>query len=216
MKTIAKPRLSAHFKDRQPSAIRVASIKFAERKDGTEAINVAIGNVSLPMHPAMTARLHALGKPESPFKDGVVKYTGTVGTDECRDAFLKIIASSGCSTDGLFVQVTDGGSQAMELIILGVCGPAGTSEQPLMLIDAAYTNYVAFASRVGRATVSVTRELLPSGKFELPSMADIESAISTHKPGALVIIPYDNPTGHFYDQETIDGLARLAVSTTSG
>lgn len=211
MKTIAKPVLSAHFRDRQPSAIRVASIKFAERKDGTEAINVAIGNVSLPMHPAMTARMHGLAKPESPFKDGVVKYTGTVGTDECREAFLKIIASSGCPTDGLHVQVCDGGSQAMELIILGVCGPAGSTERPLMLIDAAYTNYVAFASRVGRATCSVTRKLLPSGKFELPSMEDLEVAISTHKPGALVIIPYDNPTGHFYDQETIDNLARLAV-----
>lgn len=50
-----KPRLSAHFLSREPSAIRLAQIKFQQRTDGVEAINVAIGNVSLPMHPAMQA-----------------------------------------------------------------------------------------------------------------------------------------------------------------
>jgi aspartate/methionine/tyrosine aminotransferase len=39
--------------------------------------------------------------------------------------------------------VTDGGSQAMSLMVLGVCGPR--SERPLMLLDPAYTNYVDLA-----------------------------------------------------------------------
>lgn len=202
------PRLSDHFKSRQPSSIRLASIKFAARQDGTEAVNVAIGNVSLPMHPAMIERAHNL---KSSFPDGVVKYTATVGTDECRQAFLNVIAASGCPTQGLHAQVTDGGSQAMELIILGVCGPAGSSERPLLLIDAAYTNYTAFASRLGRPTVSFCRHLDDQGKFSLPDLATIEKCIQEHKPGALVVIPYDNPTGHYYDQETLNELARLCV-----
>lgn len=202
------PRLSDHFKSRQPSSIRLASIKFAARQDGTEAINVAIGNVSLPMHPAMIARMHGLG---STFADGVVKYTATVGTDECRQAFLNVIAASDCNTAGLHCQVTDGGSQAMELVILGVCGPAGSSERPLLLIDAAYTNYTAFASRLGRATVSIRRHLEEHGRFSLPELAAIEQRIQETRPGALVVIPYDNPTGHYYDHATMVGLARLCV-----
>ena len=71
--------LSEHFRSRKPSAIRIAGIRFAERNDGTEAVNVAIGNVSLPMHPAMIERMSRLAAPESPFHAGVVRYTPTVG-----------------------------------------------------------------------------------------------------------------------------------------
>lgn len=202
------PVLSEHTRSRQPSAIRVAAIKFAERKDGTEAINVAIGNVSLPMHPAMIGRMNQL---EQAFPTGVVGYTATVGTDECRQAFLNVIESSGVSAEGLHCQITDGGSQAMELITVATCGPAGSGERPLLLIDAAYTNYKAFSARLGRATVSMTRTLQPDGSFTLPSLNEIERLIQETVPGALVVIPYDNPTGKLYDHEDMVALAKLCV-----
>jgi aspartate aminotransferase len=205
------PRLSEHFQSRQPSAIRVASIRFAERQDETQALNVAIGNVSLPMHPAMVQRAHSLGSAESPFAEGVVRYTSTVGLDETRQAFLNILASGDIPTEGLQVQVTDGGSQAMELVIAGCCGPAGSRERPLMLIDAAYTNYKAFAQRLGRRTVSIQRELRPDGTFALPSMDEIAGVLKREAPGAMVVIPYDNPTGQLYEQSTLVELARLCV-----
>ena len=47
----------------------------------------------------------------------------------------------------------------MELLLLGVCGAAGTDDKPLMMIDPAYTNYISFAERVGRKTVTVQRHL---------------------------------------------------------
>jgi aspartate aminotransferase len=206
------PTLSDHLRGRQPSDIRIAGIKYAARRDGTSAINVAIGNVSLPMHPAMIERLQKLGAAGSPFADGVVKYTGTVGTDEARQAFLNVIASSGCPTEGLHCQITDGGSQAMELLILATCGRADGRERPLLLIDAAYTNYVAFAKRLRIPIVSIARTLGDDGKFSLPPLADIERLIREHRPGALVVIPYDNPTGHFYDLDTMRSLARLCVT----
>lgn len=205
------PVLSAHYRAREPSVIRLAQIQFAERRDGTEAVNVAIGNVSLPMHPAMLARLHALGGEGSPFQSGVVSYSATVGREETNRAFLNVIGASGCETAGLYPQVTDGGSQAMELMILGVCGPAGTRERPLLLIDAAYTNYKAFAERLGRSTVSVQRALGADGKFRLPHIDVIEQVIASGKPGAMLVIPYDNPTGHFYDRSTMVALGRLCV-----
>ncbi len=208
---MADPRLSAHFASRQPSVIRLAQIEFASRNDGTEALNTAIGNVSLPMHPAMQARMRTLGEAPSPFAGGVVKYSATVGLPETNAAFRNIIAASGFPTDGLCTQVTDGGSQAMELVVIGCCGPAGTKERPLLLIDAAYTNYKAFAERLGRATVSITRELGQDGRFSLPGIDDIESVIREHRPGAMVVIPYDNPTGQLYDRRSLAALGRLCV-----
>ena len=208
---MAAPTLSAHFANRRPSDIRMAQIRHAERTDGVAAVNVAIGNVSLPMHPAMIRRLHDLGGAQSPFRDGVVKYSATRGTAECNAAFMNVIAASGFPVDGLHSLVAEGGSQAMEIMIIGLCGPAGSRERPLLLIDAAYTNYKSMADRLGRATVSIQRRLGADGKFALPDAAEIERVIATHKPGAMVVIPYDNPTGHFYDQAALEDLARLCV-----
>ena len=208
---MSAPRLSDHFASRQPSVIRMAQIEFAKRQDDTRELNVAIGNVSLPMHPAMQARMGALKDEGTPFAAGVVKYSATVGLAETNDAFLNIIASSGCDTDSLHCQVTDGGSQGMELVIVGCCGAAGTDDRPLLLIDAAYTNYTAFAERLGRKTVSITRTMDEQGRFDLPSEAEIEATIIKHRPGAMVVIPYDNPTGQLYEREALIKLAKLCV-----
>jgi aspartate aminotransferase len=209
-----KPEMSKHFESRKPSAIRLAQIEFLKRQeagDKTEAINTAIGNVSLPMYPAMQKRMFNLGAEGSPFKDGVVKYSATVGMPECNKAFLNVIAASGFNTEKLFSQITEGGSSAMELITIGVCGSAGTNEKPLLLIDAAYTNYNAMAARVGRSIVSVTRNLQDNGKFNLPDISEIEQIVKNNKPGAMIVIPYDNPTGHFYDHATMVKLGQLCV-----
>ena len=205
------PSMSAHFAGRKPSVIRAAQIEYLKRSDGVKDLNVAIGNVSLPMHPAMQARMNSLGEDDSPFSGGVVQYSLTKGEPWANDAFLNIIASSGFDTDGLFSQITDGGSQAMELCIVGLCGPAGTAERPLLLIDAAYTNYNAFASRLGRKTVSICRTLGQDGRFSLPAMDEIRALVDATKPAALVVIPYDNPTGQLYDREAMIDLARLCV-----
>ena len=206
-----EPKLSAQFESRQPSVVRLAQIKFDERNDGTQAFNLAIGNVSLPTYPAMQKRMFALDAPDSPFKDGVVKYTATAGTKECLDAFMNVIASSGFDTSKLCGHITEGGSQAMELLLAGVCGPAGTDQDPLLLIDAAYTNYKTLGERIGRATCSVQRTLGEDGKFSLPDMAEIERVIEARGAKALLVIPFDNPTGQYYDKAALVDLARLCV-----
>jgi aspartate aminotransferase len=205
------PELSEYFKKRKPSAIRLAQIKFAERKDKVTAINTAIGNVTLPMHPAMQKRMFELKSKQSPFCEGVVKYSATVGEEEANKAVLNIIASSGFDTSGLYSQITNGGSQAMELVILGACGKAGSNKKPLLLIDPAYTNYNAMAERTGRSVISVARKLEEDGRFSLPDFREIEKAIIKNKPGAIVVIPYDNPTGQFLDQQTMIKIANLCV-----
>lgn len=209
---MSKPVLSAHFESRTPSGVRLAQMKYEERKVKPQAvINVGIGNVSLPTNPAMQKRMFALGAPESPFAKGIVRYSTTAGTTECQDAFKNILKCEGFDTSKLLVQVTDGGSAGMELLLIGLCGPSGTDEKPLMMIDPAYTNYISFAERVGRKTVTVKRHLNEDGKFTLPELSEIEAAIQANNPGALLVIPYDNPTGQFYDHDTLIELAKLCV-----
>ena len=107
MNKYGKPELSGHFQKRKSSVIRTAQIEFLKRKDAAEAINLAIGNVSLPMHPAMIRRLSDLRAKGSPFQNGAVRYTPTVGMEETRGAFRHVIASSGFDVDRLQVQITE-------------------------------------------------------------------------------------------------------------
>lgn len=209
---MSTPKLSAHFEARVPSDVRLAQMKYDERKDKPEkVINVSIGNVSLPTNPAMKNRMFNLDAPDSPFANGTVRYTATGGFPETKEAFINILDAQGFDTSKLHVTVTDGGSTAMELLIVGVSGPAGTDEKPLMMIDPAYTNYISFAERLGRKTVTVKRELGEDGKFNLPAMEEIEAVIKEHNPGALLVIPYDNPTGQLYTPKMMKDLAELCV-----
>ncbi len=205
------PILSEHFQNRLPSDIRCAQIEFQKRKDKIDAVNVAIGNVSLPMHPIMQIRAKNLTDSSSPFQNGVVRYTPTAGLEETNKAFLNVIAASGFEVDKLYSMVTDGGSAAMELVVLGCCGPAGSTEKPLMVIEPVYTNYISMVKRTGRHTIKITRSLQENGKFSLPNFDSIEDMMKTHRPGALIVIPYDNPAGQFYDPETMKKLAKLCV-----
>ena len=203
------PSLSSHFEKRLPSAIRQAQIIFAQRQDKNEVqvVNLAIGNVSLPMHPAMQKRMNELG--ENRFNDGVVKYSPSVGTDEARKAFLNIIASEGVETSHLYCMITDGGSQAMEIMMLGVCGPL--SERPLMLLDPAYTNYIEFGKRLSIPIVSTNREILADGSFNSLNLNEIELIVQKENPSAILVIPADNPTGQYLHQDQLNDLAKICV-----
>lgn len=205
------PTLSSYFSSRQPSDNRLAQMEFAKRTDNVQAINVSVGNVSLPMHPAMQARMKNLGQNLS-FAQGIVQYSATVGYKETQDAFLNIIASSGASAEGLYVQITDGGSQGMELILLGMSDAETVEDsRPVLVVDPVYSNYTNFAKRLGRRLCTISRTLSEEGEFTFPSREEIEAVIQRERPNAFLIIPYDNPTGQLYDRQTMIMIAELCV-----
>jgi len=202
-------KVSQHFKNRNPSSVRKAQISFSKRndKDSITVVNLAIGNISRPMYPAMRKALIDLGTKR--FSDGVVKYTPTVGTDNARNAFLNILSAEGYDISGLNSLVTDGGSSAMELMLLGVCGPA--SKNPILFLDPTYTNYTDFANRLSIPKISINRQIDENGSFTDLNMNAIESIIMEHNPSGILFIPYDNPTGQFLSKEVICDLAKIAV-----
>tara|TARA_B100000073_G_scaffold336176_1_gene330638 strand:+ start:106 stop:1404 length:1299 start_codon:yes stop_codon:yes gene_type:complete len=204
-----KPILSKHFQDRSPSAIRSAQILFSERKDkdNIRVINLSIGNISLPMYPAMKNRLKQLGK--EIFSDGVIKYTPTVGSDIARKSFINILQASEIDTSNLFVNITDGGSSSMELMMLGTSGPSST--RPIMLLDPAYTNYIEFAKRLNISIITCNREIKNDGSFKNIDLKNIKNSIYKYNPSALVVIPYDNPSGQFISQKILEEIAKICV-----
>lgn len=206
-----QPQLSRYMTDRSPSGIRLGQIKFLAREERPNLVNGAIGNVMMPMYPAMQERLFNLGGENSPFRTGIVPYMATAGTPEAQEAFRLILKSQGFKSDDLNVLVTDGASMAMEISMLGVCGGAGKEERPLLMLDPTYTNYAAVGNRIGRRTVSVQRVLGLDGHFELPSTEELEAKIQEEKPGALLVIPYDNPTGQLFTYDTLKEYAHLCV-----
>ena len=204
-----KPKLSKHFEDRLPSVIRSAQILFSNRKDKKDlkVVNLSIGNISLPMFPAMKKKLAQLG--QDIFHDGVVKYTPTAGSKIARESFINILQASGIDTSGLFVNITDGGSSSMELMMLGTSGPS--SLKPIMLLDPAYTNYIEFAKRLSISVITSSREIKDDGSFKTINLEDIKKNIQHNSPSALIVIPYDNPTGQFLSQEILVQIAEICV-----
>ena len=207
------PSISDHYSKREPSSIRKAQILFQSRQDCSNivVINLAIGNISLPMHPAMLKRLKSLGEPDSPFAKGVVQYTSSEGTAECKTAILNSINAelSLNIPQNINCVITDGGSQAMELMLLGVSGTSGG--EPIMVIDPLYTNYVEFAKRLSIPMVSLERNSNADGSFGDLDTTKIRKKISKDNPNGILIIPADNPTGLQMSQNAINEIAKICV-----
>ena len=207
------PKISDHYQNREPSAIRKAQILFNARKDRNQinVINLAIGNISLPMHPVMINAMASLHKKESPFSEGIVKYTPSVGTKDCQNAIIHTIDAEleNKKLDSIRCLITDGGSQAMELMLLGVCGPSST--KPILFIDPTYTNYIEFCKRLNIPYVIFSRKIKTDGSFTAVDIKNISEIIDDSNPSGIVIIPGDNPTGQQISQKEISQIASLCV-----
>ncbi|MFA6554092.1 MAG: aminotransferase class I/II-fold pyridoxal phosphate-dependent enzyme [Candidatus Paceibacterota bacterium] len=208
---IKKPNLSNYYQTRKVSVIRSVYEKLKERKDIVVPIDMALGNINRAMYPALIKRMRRLAGPQSPFNKGIVKYSSSAGYVETQKAFLKIFNASDLPIDNLYIQITDGASQAIEFCLLGISGNTEKNIGPILLFDPAYTSFEYMARRLNRRTISMVRIIQSDGIFEFPSIKKIEQFILKKKPNAMIIIPYDNPTGQLITQNQLEALARLCV-----
>jgi aspartate aminotransferase len=212
-------KFSNFFNNVRPSGLRLAQTIFEKRveedlknnKTPIEAINVAIGSVSLKTHPKLLERY--LNPIDENLTKGIWRYGETPGTKMANEVFTKIIRAFLPKeiNPNLYSIVQEGGSAVMRTVVLGVCGDAGSSEKPLLVMNPTYTNYKAVADETGRKIVSVPRALDRKGNFSSIAVSEIENAIKKYKPGALLIIPYDNPSGQLMRQKTINEYARICL-----
>ena len=99
----------------------------------------------------------------------------------------------------------------MKIVMLGVCGEPGTSDRPLLIVDPTYTNYKSIGEEIGRSVISITRVLQENGEFTDVPVEIVEESVKKYKPGGLLIIPYDNPSGRLMRQEVINEYAKICV-----
>jgi aspartate aminotransferase len=207
------PRLSDYYKQREPSSIRKAQILFSSRLDLSEidVINLAIGNISLPMHPAMITKAKNLLGNSSPFKNGVVRYSSSEGTIGCIEAIIKSISAELSIDISKTVNcvITDGGSQAMELMLLGICDPL--SDDSILFIDPLYTNYNEFAKRLSISSSSYYRSIDDGGNFSEIDILELRKHVKKENPNGILIIPSDNPTGQQISKKSIIEISKLCV-----
>ncbi len=219
MSSIGDPKFSNYFNSIKPSGLRVAQTLFSKRleheaKEGKppiEAINVAIGSVSLKTHPKLLKRY--LHPEDEALINGIWRYGETPGTKKANDVFIKIVHAflPKDKRPKLYSIVQEGGSAVMRTVMLGVCGDAGKDERPLLVMNPTYTNYKAVSEELGRKIVAVDRALDRHGNFSHIAVEEIEKAVKKYKPGALLIIPYDNPSGQLMRQKTINEYVRICL-----
>lgn len=204
----------------EPSPVRVAQQLFEERiirekrlfQQNTSLINVAIGNVSLPTHPKLLARLKQVSDPG--LLEGIWRYSSTSGHFRANKAFSNIIRSflNKNNNPKLFSLITDGSSTDMDMIMDLLCGTPYSKERPLLVIEPIYGNYPEIASSRGYPIVAVTRKLNDDGSYTRVEPHEIEEAIRRYKPGALLIIPADNPSGQLTSQDTIKEYTKICLN----
>jgi len=196
--------ISKYFNQLQASALRGARQIASNRKDKIKVIDASIGSVSLRVYPAIYERMRNLSQG---FKDGSVAYTPTEGIDEAKQALVNIYRALGVDIKGLNIHITGGGSLAMQYAMLGVC----ETNRPLMGFSPLYANYLSYGKRFNLAVKSMTRILTDDGSFTMPDEREIEKFIEKEKPGALLVIPADNPSGAYFNQNRLESLAKLCV-----
>ncbi len=219
MRDIKDLRFSNFFNNIKPSGLRMAQTIFEKRSEKDvaegrvpiEAVNVAIGSVSLKTHPKLLERY--LHPEDETLIKGIWRYGETPGTKKANGVFIKIINAflPADAQPKLYSIVQEGGSAVMRTVLLGVCGDAGSDDRPLLVMNPTYVNYKAVADELGRKIVSVPRALDRHGNFSHVTVEEIEAAVKKHKPGALLIIPYDNPSGQLMRQKTINEYARICL-----
>ncbi len=212
-------KFSNFFNNLKPSGLRLAQTIFDKRaredlknnRKPIEAINVAIGSVSLKTHPRLLERY--LNPLDEELKNGIWRYAETPGTDKANSVFIKIIKAflPENVNPELYSIIQDGGSGAMKTAVLGLCGDPGKDERPLLVMNPTYTNYKAVTDELARKIVSVERALDREGNFNDVAVEEIEKAVKKFRPGALLIIPYDNPSGKLMRQKTINEYARICL-----
>ena len=109
-----------------------------------------------------------------------MKYTSSEGNQETKDAFLNILSSEGIDTKNIHVNITDGASAAIELIMLGICN--SNCSEKIMLFDPTYTNYLDFAKRLNIDVLTYEREIRDDGTFE-----DLDFLESVNDKSVLVV-----------------------------
>ncbi len=176
--------------------------KYLEENPGTKLYRMGIGDVSLPLAPAVITALHEAVDDQAK-KATFHGYMPEVGDPELRELIRAFYGTRGVALDLDEVFVSSGASDELG-DILDLFGPGQVS----MIMEPAYPAYVDANIMTGNSVVHV-----PAGKENgfLPVPADGEKALAEARaageisggPDLIYICSPNNPTGAVFTKEKL-------------
>lgn len=170
----------------------VAAAEALERK-GREVIHLNIGD---PQAFGFRPPLSVIEPVERALRDQFTGYAHSAGLYEARDAVARYALGLGADTTPADVIMTNGASEAADLILTALLNPG----DEVLLPAPGYPLYAAILSKLDAAAVYY--HLDPENNWQ-PSVDELTSLIS-ERTRAIVLVNPNNPAGSILD----DGITR--------
>ncbi|MGF1511156.1 MAG: pyridoxal phosphate-dependent aminotransferase [Myxococcota bacterium] len=174
---------------------RLVPLADAARSRGVHVHCLNIGQPDLPTPRGM---IEAYQK----YDDRVLAYGPSQGLPELRSKVADSYCKQGIPLAVDHVQVTFGGSEAVQFCLAAMCDPG----DEVLVSEPFYANYNGFAVASG-VRVKPVRAIAQDG-FRLPSNEAFEAAM-THRTRAVIACSPGNPTGTVYTSEEMHRLGEL-------
>lgn len=191
------PRLSERAHRLPASPIR-RLVPFADeaRRRGVHVHALNIGQPDVPTPRGMIEAYRS-------YDEAVLAYGPSQGLPELREAVAGYYRGLGHDLSMEEVQVTFGGSEAVQFALASVCDPG----DEVLVSEPFYANYAGFAVAGGVHVVPVPAEA--STGFRLPPDPELEARM-TERTRAIIVCSPGNPTGTVYTKEEMERVGRLA------
>lgn len=138
------------------------------------------------------------------YREKIVKYTNSAGIIELRESFSKSYKSSGINIEPDEILITQGGSEAIQIIALTICNEG----DEILVPEPYYTNYDSFLKTAGAKLVPI--ETVIENHYHLPEREEIEKLI-TPRTKAIMFSNPSNPTGITFTDEEIRMITDIAL-----
>jgi len=170
-----------------------------------EGLNVTYLNIGDPNVYDFDTPDHMKQAVNEAMKAGQNGYASSYGTDAARAAIAEDQHKKGTGRKNVKpedVIVSSGASEGIEIALTALLNP----EDNILLPLPGYPLYSAVIAKIGAQAKGYTLDHTNNWQ---PDLADIERLIDENTKAIVVINP-NNPTGVFYDKETLKGIVELA------
>ena len=133
----------------------------------------------------------------------LVAYPNSAGNESYRKGLAKYYQNIGIDVDYTDINVTTGGSEALQIALTVTCDP----DDEVIVLEPFYTNYNSFAIVNDVKFVPITTSM--DNGFAIPSIEEFEKHITPRTKGIIICNPC-NPTGVLYTKDEIEKLGDIA------
>ena len=191
-------RISDRIKNMRYSAVRkLVPLATEAEKQGIKVYRLNIGQPNIE-----TPKLFFDGLKNIP--DHVIRYADSRGINELLEQVIEVYKRDGHHLKKEDIIVTEGGSEALTFISLGICNPG----DEVLIPEPFFSNYRSFLVLAGAKVVPIPTDI--EKDFALPSKEEIQKLI-TDKTKMIWYSNPCNPTGKVYSKEEVEMLADLAI-----